>query len=51
MNEKGYQRHFLCSNADAIITDNVTQANDVLQEIKTRSNLSRMIDRIRGILG
>lgn len=51
VNEKGFQRHFLCSNADAIITDNITQANTVLQEIKNRSNLSRMIDKVRGILG
>lgn len=51
VNEKGFQRHFLCSNADAIITDNITQANTVLEEIKNRSYLSRMIDKIRGILG
>ncbi|MBP3891673.1 MAG: glycerophosphoryl diester phosphodiesterase membrane domain-containing protein [Solobacterium sp.] len=51
VNEKGFQRHFLCSKADAIITDNITQANTVKDEIKNRSYLSRMIDTFRGLLG
>ena len=46
-NKKQSQRHFLCSSADAVITDNVTQATEVVQEIANRSDLRRILDRIR----
>ena len=45
------QRYFLCSGADAIITDNITQANEIRKQIKDRSDLSRMIDKIKQIMG
>ncbi len=47
MNEKGSQHHFLCSDADALITDNVSQAMEMIEEMDHRSDLSRIIDRIR----
>ncbi len=46
-NKKQSQRHFLCSSADAVITDNITQATEVVQEIANRSDLRRILDRIR----
>ena len=46
-NKRTSQRHFLCSEADGVITDNVLQAMDVIQEIQSRSDLSRIIDRLR----
>lgn len=46
VNEKRSQRHFLCSEADALITDNVSQAMDMIDEINGRSVLRRIIDRI-----
>ena len=48
-NKKQSQRYFLCSSADAVITDNVTQANEVMEEIANRSDLRRIIDRIKEI--
>ena len=45
-NEEKSQRHFLCSMADGIITDNITQAARLLGELKERSDLQRMIDGI-----
>ncbi|MBQ6222677.1 MAG: glycerophosphoryl diester phosphodiesterase membrane domain-containing protein [Solobacterium sp.] len=49
-NEARAQRHFLCSRADGLITDNITQAAGVLEEIRNRSDLQRMMDKIRDIL-
>ena len=46
VNKKGSQRHFLCSDADALITDNVSQAMDVIEELNDRSDLRRILDRI-----
>ena len=45
-NEKETQKHFLCSNADGLITDNVAQAVEVQQELTERSDLRRMVDCI-----
>ena len=45
-NEEKSQRHFLCSMADGIITDNISQAVRLLGELKERSDLQRMIDGI-----
>ena len=50
-NKKGSQRYFLCSSADAVITDNVTQATEVLNEIHNRSDIRRIIDRIKEFIG
>ncbi len=45
-NEKGSQKHFLCSQADGIITDEVSQARELIIELEQRSDLERMIDKI-----
>ena len=50
VNNKSTQRHFLSSEADGIITDEVTQAAEVKAELETRSDLARMLDRVRVIL-
>ena len=50
VNKKDAQRHFFCSGADAVITDNVAQANQVKQELHNRSDLRRMADRIRELI-
>ena len=49
-NEKESQRHFLCSDADGIITDDVTQAIELVTELETRSDLDRMVDRIKTVM-
>ena len=49
-NKKEAQHYFFCSSADAVITDNVVQATEVINEIRNRSDLSRMIDKIKGLL-
>ena len=48
--EQNSQKHFLCSLADAIITDQITQATKLREELSERSDLQRMIDRIRELL-
>lgn len=49
-NERGSQKHFLCTKIDGIITDNVTQALNLVTELEQRSDLDRMIDKIKTIL-
>ena len=49
-NEKGSQKHFLCTKIDGIITDNVTQAMDLTTELEHRADLDRMIDKIKTII-
>ncbi len=49
-NEKGSQRHFLCSEADGIITDNVRQAVDLTTVLEERSDIDRMVDKIKTIM-
>ena len=49
-NEKRAQRHFLCSMIDGLITDNASQAMQLIQELSERSDLRRMGDRILEIL-
>ncbi len=49
-NEKGSQKHFLCTKADGLITDNVTQALGLVSELEQRSDLDRMVDKIKTIL-
>ena len=50
VNEKKAQRHFFCSRADGIITDNITQAEQIRSELRERTDLRRMTDTITGIL-
>ena len=49
-NEKGSQKHFLCTDADGLITDNVSQAIELVTELEQRSDLDRMVDKIKTIL-
>ena len=49
-NEKEVQRHFLCTDADGIITDNVSQAVRISEELEKRSDLDRMVDKIKTVL-
>ncbi len=46
-NEEKSQRNFLCSSADGIITDNISQAVKIRGGLADRSDLDRMIDRIK----
>ena len=43
-NSEDEQRHFLCSEADGIITDNVSQAGEIGDKIESRSDLQRVVD-------
>ena len=45
-NEPDAQKHFLCSGADAIITDNITQAAEIRTELGERSDLDRLSDQL-----
>ena len=49
-NEEESQRHFLCSQIDGMITDNVSQAIDLVNELEDRSDLDRMVDKIKSIM-
>ena len=49
-NEKRAQRHFLCSMIDGLITDNASQAMQLIQELSERSDLRRMGDRLLELL-
>ena len=49
-NEKRSQRHFLCSEVDGLITDNVSQAVGLAAELEQRSDLDRMVDKIKTLL-
>ena len=49
-NEKGSQKQFLCSNADGIITDKVAQAMRIISVLEKRTDLERMIDRIKAVI-
>ena len=46
-NEEGSQKHFLCSEVDGLITDNVSQAIGLVTELEQRSDLDRMVDKIK----
>ena len=50
VNEEGSQKYFLCSRVDGIITDNVSQALKLFGELEDRSDLERMIDKIKTLL-
>ena len=49
MNKKGSQKHFLCSNVDGIITDNPSQAAEVAMNLSHRSDIDRMVDKIKTV--
>ena len=49
-NEEGSQRHFLCTEANGIITDNVSQALLLSKKLEDRSDIDRMVDKIKTIL-
>ena len=49
-NEKGSQQHFLCTQVDGMITDNVSQAIELRTELERRSDLDRMVDTFRSII-
>ena len=48
-NEEGSQKHFLCTDADGLITDNVSQAIRLTAALEQRSDLDRMVDKIKTI--
>ena len=48
-NEIGSQKHFLCTDADGLITDNVRQAIELVTELEQRSDLDRMVDKIKTV--
>ena len=43
-NNRDSQKHFLLSDADGLITDEVTQAVDLKEEIARRTDLERIMD-------
>ncbi|MBR5755855.1 MAG: hypothetical protein IKX97_08580, partial [Erysipelotrichaceae bacterium] len=45
-NSESRQRHFLMSYADYIITDNVKQAKEILEDIRNRNDYEIIIDWI-----
>ena len=49
-NEKGSQKHFLCTDIDGLITDNVSQAIGLITELESRSDIDRMVDKIKTIM-
>lgn len=49
-NEEKSQKNFLCSSADGIITDNITQAVKIREGLAERSDFERMVDRIKWML-
>ena len=49
-NEEDSQKHFLCTHVDGLITDNVSQAVRISEELEKRSDLDRMVDKIKTVL-
>ena len=49
-NGKRAQKHFLCSKIDGLITDNASQALELIQELRERTDLRRMADRLLELL-
>lgn len=50
VNDDDSQHRFMCSDADAIITDNITQAEEVRTEVSERSDFERVWDGFASIL-
>ena len=49
-NEPRAQKHFLCTDADGLITDEVSQADEIRRKLATRTDLQRMIDWIMAVV-
>ena len=49
-NARKAQMHFLCSKIDGLITDEASQALQLISELRERSDLQRMTDRILQLL-
>jgi glycerophosphoryl diester phosphodiesterase len=49
-NSVSSQRYFLLSDVDAIITDNVSQANGIIEELRNRSDIQILIDFIADLI-
>ena len=47
-NDEEEQQYCLCSRADAMITDNISQALRLTEELESRSDIDRMLDAILG---
>ena len=45
-NDRLSQRYFLQSNVDALITDQVVQANSIIEELESRDDLSLIIENL-----
>ncbi|MBO5998538.1 MAG: glycerophosphoryl diester phosphodiesterase membrane domain-containing protein [Lachnospiraceae bacterium] len=45
-NSKDSQKRFLRSSADAIITDEITQAQEIIRELENRSDFDRLMDAL-----
>ena len=45
------QNSFIMSEADGIITDNITQAEEIVEKLENRDNIEMMFDSIGQILG
>ena len=50
VNDEESQKHFLCSEADGIITDNVSQARKLSGSLENRTDIQRMVDKVKTIL-
>ena len=49
-NEEGSQKHFLISDADYIITDNISQALGLTEELNQRDNIQVFVDWLISLL-
>lgn len=45
-NERESQRHFFSTDVDGVITDNVMQAGEVIEELENRTDFDRIVDTI-----
>ena len=48
-NEADSQKHFLCTDVDGLITDNVSQAIGLMTEFENRSDIDRMVGKIKTV--
>lgn len=48
-NEADSQKFFLCTHVDGLITDNVSQAVRISEELEDRTDLDRMVDKIKTV--
>lgn len=50
VNEKGTQKFFLCSDIDGIITDEPKQGMKIKAGLEHRSDIDRIVDRVKTLL-